>query len=197
MMKNTCSPINRTRGYILIIKRTTLTTFALFVLANTSFAKTQISFPNDTFATSCAEYVLLRKNTEVLEHVNNKIIESEYLDCSLSKNLKLVSNSSLILKTMLNQVGTRSIPSSLGPSVSRTETFEDTGFRLNEDVTAIKLERPNRNFVISLKGELSKNTYLIWVVDEILDANYRSYYAAIFEVTGQSGKIKPYYASGF
>ena len=157
--------------------------------------KSEITFVSGETANECVSYNSQRANEDIRDTINNMIIASEYLECSLSDSLKVVGNPEEIISQIYENVRIRSLPTSLGPSVPRNSLLSEK-FELVLP-NKIVFETKSHNVNISIKGVLSGNRYLIWVVDEILDATYRSYYPAILLIEGEQINVLPFYESGF
>lgn len=161
-------------------------------------AKTAIEFENDQKVENCADYNRLRKTLFLKESVGNMIVQSEYLDCSLPSLKGGVDNALFILDSILKNMLIRSIPTSLGPSTEDGDTLAMAGFKVSLPQQAVEYVKGDHDLVINLKGKISDDTYLIWVVDEILKSTYRAYYPAKIKIDN-NGHIEPlpYYKSGY
>lgn len=161
-------------------------------------AKSIIEFEDGQKADNCADYNRLRENLLVKESVNNMIVQSEYLDCSLPSLTESIDDASIVLDSIAKNMLVRSIPTSLGPSVKRGDTLAMAGFKVSLTRLAVEYTKGDHNVGIVLKGKVSDDTYLIWVVDEILESSYRSYYPAKIEIDDE-GNVEsiPYYKSGY
>ena len=158
-------------------------------------AKTEISFQSGRTATDCTSYNQIRKSEPLVETVNNMILASDYLECSLSPNLLHFPSYKSLLFQINEQVRIRQFPLSIGQMVGRNDKLKVLFMVDGKD--SLTYEKENHNVKIVVKGMLSDQKYLIWVVDEILDATYRAYYPAILTVDNELFEIEPYYASGF
>lgn len=184
----------------MFIRTSALILFALTIQTYSlnSNAKTIIEFENGQKVKNCADYNRLRATIFIKETVNNMMVQSEYLDCSLPSLTESIENTSTILDHIAKNMLIRSIPTSLGPSAERSDTLAKAGFKASLTQPTIKYTKNDHNVVITLKGKISEDTYLIWVIDEILNSTYRSYYPAKIRIDS-SGKITPlpYYNSGY
>jgi hypothetical protein len=144
---------------------------------------------------NCTAYNQLRESESILETTNNMLVAAEYLECSLSSKLNKKNNSSDILANALDIVRIRQLPLSLAQQVGRHDVLKSKFVFDGEH--SLKYDKGHHNVVISIKGSLSQNKYLLWVTDEILNATYRAYYPAVLVVNGSDYIVKPYYASGF
>ena len=158
-------------------------------------AKTEINFQSGRTASDCASYNQLRKSEHLAETVNNMIVASEYLDCSLSPNLIHLPSYKPLLVQINDQVRIRQFPLSLGQMVERNDKLKVLFMVKGNDT--LSYEKETHNVQIAVKGMLTNQKYLLWVVDEILDATYRAYYPAVLSVDNGLFEIEPYYASGF
>ncbi len=190
-------PEGITKQIMLKTINTALNALAIFFISiSICYAQNEIKMDNGQKANNCNIYNKLRESHKVREGVNNDLISSEYLDCSITPDLKQVKNSPEILQAMYHKLRVRKLPTSFSQSVSRKDTFFDAGFTITPD--SIAYQKEDRNFSITLKGKITDNKYLIWVVDEILNGTYRSYYPAIAEISDNDNiNITPYYQSGY
>lgn len=158
-------------------------------------AKTEISFQSGHTASDCASYNHQRKSERLADTVYNRMIASEYLECSLSPSLRHLPSYTLLLIQVNEQVRVRQFPLSLAQMVDRNDKLKALFMVQGND--SLAYEKENHNVKIGVKGMLTDQKYLLWVVDEILDANYRAYYPAVLSVDNGKFEIEPYYASGF
>lgn len=163
-----------------------------------SIAKTAIEFEDGQKVENCTDYNRLRETLFVEESVNNMVIQSEYLDCSLASLAGNIDNVSFILDSIAKNMLIRSIPTSLGPSTEDSDTLAMTGFKVSLAQQAVEYVEDDHNLVITLKGRISDDTYLIWVTDEILKSTYRAYYPAKIRIDNNGDVTpSPYYKSGY
>lgn len=163
-----------------------------------SYAKTAIEFEDGQKVENCTDYNRLRETLFIKESVDNMIIQSEYLDCSLRSLTGNIDDVSFVLDSIAKNMLIRSIPTSLGPSTEDGDTLAVTGFKVSLTQQAVEYASDDHNLVITLKGRISDDTYLIWVTDEILKSTYRAYYPAKIRIDNK-GNITPYpyYKSGY
>lgn len=174
-------------------------TSILFFASTTSCsAKTSIELENGGIVDNCTTYNKLRESFTIKESTVNSLISSEYLECSIKKGLANTENSASVLDAIKVSLRVRKLPLSIAQSVNRKDTFNDAGFNVDLKSNSLNYEMNNSNIVISLKGSLTESEYLIWIVDEVLDTTYRSYYPAIIKIS-KDGMVtaSPYYNSGF
>lgn len=161
-------------------------------------AKEAIEFEDGQIVEQCEDYNRLRDSLLVKDSIDNMIVQSAYLDCSLSSLVNSVDSPPFVLDIILHKMPVRSIPTSLGQSVENDSTLAMSGFKVSLDHQSIEYTKEDHNIVIVLKGELSGNTYLVWGYDEILNATYRAYFPAVVEVsTDNKVQVRSYYKSGF
>lgn len=179
--------------------RIKICTSILFVALTASCsAKTPIELENGEIVDNCTSYNKLRESFTIKESTVNSQTSSEYLECSIKKELANTENPASVLDAIKVSLRVRKLPLSIAQSVNRKDTFNDAGFNVDLKSNSLNYEMNNSNIVISLKGRLTESEYLIWVVDEVLDATYRSYYPAIIKIS-KDGMVtaSPYYNSGF
>ena len=179
--------------------RIKICTSILFVAFTASCsAKTPIELENGEVVDNCTSYNKLRESFTIKESTVNSQISSEYLECSIKKELVDTENSASVLDAIKGNLRVRKLPLSIAQSVNRKDTFNDAGFNVDLKLNSLNYEMNNSNIVISLKGRLTESEYLIWIVDEVLDATYRSYYPAIIKIA-KDGMVtaSPYYNSDF
>lgn len=199
--------LNHTNNDIRIIRFASLLLIAFIASCS---AKTPVELSNGTKVDNCTDYNVQRKALRIKEHVNNILFSSEYLECSLNKPLLPVDNPKATLALIAKKLKARQLPLSIGPSVDRKATLHTAGLVVSTTSNSLIFDKENksnkdsnRNLVIILKGKLSTNQYLVWVVDEILNATYRAYYPAIITITAGAADdddtvtAAPYYAGGF
>lgn len=160
-----------------------------------AIAKPEIRMESGKTASNCTVYNQLRESEAILESTNNMLASAEYLECSLPLKLHEQKDYSELLANALNIVRIRQFPLSLAQQVERQDVlnskFVFTG------TNSLEYVEGHHNIVITVKGSLSQNEYLLWVTDEILNATYRAYYPALLVVNKSNYVVKPYYASGF
>ncbi len=191
-------PVEEKRLIILIRTRVFILLVILFqgCSLNTN-AKTAIEFEDGQVVENCVDYNRFRETLLVNETVANMIVLSEYLECSLPSVTGRVDEPS-ILDSIVKKMLIRSIPTSLGPATDDNDTLAMVGFKVLLDQKAVEYVKDDHNVTITLKGRLSDDTYLIWVVDEVLKSTYRAYYPAKIKI-GNKGLVTstPYYTSGY
>lgn len=175
--------------------RLLLTTIFAVTTCSAALAKPAITMQSGKVAEDCSSYNELRYSERPREDIKNKLVASEYLECSLASNPTPVKNSVEVLQQFNQQLRIRQFPLSLGPRVSRRDLLK-LKFTYADNSSLIYVDG-NHHVSIALKGEIAERRYLVWVTDEILDATYRSYYPAVVVRNGTDFKVEPYYASGF
>ncbi len=178
-----------------------VSSLAVFVLLGVSggcYSNTPIELQNGASVDNCSDYNEARKQSKIKEQSRNVSISSEYLSCSLLPEVEPIVEAESILKLINRKLKVRSIPTSLGMSVGRKDTFEAAGAVLNADKQALEIVSDERNFKIFLKGRLN-GKLLVWVVDELSQGAYRSYYPALLSVSEdeESVLVSSFYESGF
>lgn len=162
------------------------------------YSKSSIELQNGLSVDNCSDYNEARKDSKIKEGSRNFSIASEYLDCSILPGLEPIVEANEILRLINSALRIRSIPTSLGMSVGRKDTFKVLDPNLNFDTHALEIVSEERNFKIFLKGRL-QDKVLIWIVDEIPKGTYRSYYPALLIISVDEGTVlaSPFYESGF
>lgn len=161
-------------------------------------AKEAIEFEDGQIVDQCKDYNRLRDILLVKDSIDNMIVQSAYLDCSLPSLVNSVDNAPFILDIILNKMLVRSLPTSLGQSVEDDSTLAVSGFKISSENNSVEYIKEDHNIVIVLKGKLSGNTYLVWVYDELLNSTYRAYFPAVVEVSMDDDiHVRPYYKSGY
>lgn len=171
----------------------------VILLPGYGFSKETISMSDDTSVNNCIDYNLARKNQNIFESSSNLLYASEYLECSLlDKNFKKIDKLyyESDLKIVFKKFTLRSVPSSLGPRIDRSDTLYSLGGTLDLGNAKITLTDQDDNFVLSLKGKIG-DKYLVWIVDEVLSGTYRSYYPALLTIDGDKVTASPLYESGY
>lgn len=144
---------------------------------------------------NCTGYNKLRKSETIRESTDNMLVSAAYLECSLPLKLHKQNNYSELLANALNFVRIRQFPLSLAQQVERLDLLNSKFVLTGKN--SLEYVKGHHNIVITVKGSLSPNEYLLWVTDEILNATYRAYYPAVLVVNKSNYVVKPYYASGF
>lgn len=157
--------------------------------------KPEIKIESGKVISNCTGYNKLRESEKILETTNNMLVSAEYLECSLSPNIQIRNNYSELLDKVLEVVRVRQFPLSLAQQVDRNAVL-NTLF-VSDKTYSLKYDKGHHNVAITIKGSFSKNEYLVWVTDEILNATYRAYYPAVLVVSGSNYAIEPFYESGF
>lgn len=157
--------------------------------------KSSVILESGEVVNNCNEYNKYRQYSRVKETINNQIAAGEYLECSLISTLETRSGYNIILKEMLSNIRVRQLPLSVGPRAGRKDKLNTLFSLSGED--SLLFEENDHHIRLRIKGLMSKDVYLVWVSDEILNATYRSYYPALMHVAGNKFKVSPYYQSGF
>jgi hypothetical protein len=135
----------------------------------------------------------------LMETVNNSIVASEYLRCSLTNTRSIPANEASIVAKQLQALRLRQIPLSIAQLYGRLTVLSEAGFNPVNDKLLWSAEQ--HNVVVQVKAKASgfAKRYLIWVSDVIADGNYHAYYPAWIEISANSSTIKvlPVYQSGF
>lgn len=162
-----------------------------------------IAFANGDTAQNCEDFNKLRSESKIAEDVNNHIIMANYLHCTLDDEAlnaaKPYQVEASVLDTIANNLSVRQLPTSLSQTVAASDSFADAGFDINPDTSALVLSNdPDRIFTVELKDQLSDNSYLIWVSDQIKSGTYKAFYAAKV-ILNEDGTVvaQPFYDSGF
>lgn len=146
-----------------------------------------LAFDNGQTATNCIEYISLLKESTISETVHNKLIKSEYLICDL---IHLIDNNNIAINTSNDTLGVllatyldlRSFPNSLSQMIDDSKV---TLMSLAPEDIIIKgnsVKYETSDWVLFLEvvavtdlNNNSKNDLIIWLSDEAMDGNYRSY----------------------
>ena len=171
--------------------------FALMMISSVCFAgeKSKIAMESGKVASDCASYNKLRASERILETSINKLVSSEYLECSLTRGVEQTSNVDNFIELLMNSVRIRQFPLSLGPQINRKTLLKDK-FDYNGKFS-LEYENGQHHIRITYKGKISEGRHLFWVTDEILDATYRAYYPAVVVSSHNGFVVEPYYGGGF
>ena len=169
--------------------------FLLFIsLSFFANAKPEIKMESGKTASDCITYNQLRETELISESVDNMLI-SAYLDCSVPIKLHNEHDYSALIANALNIVRIMDFPLSLAQHVGRQDLLNSKFVSTGNN--SLEYAKEHHNILITVKGTLSQNEYLLWVSDEILNATYRAFYPAVLVVNKGGYLIKPYYLSGF
>ena len=158
---------------------------------NDNFKKTRssLSFNGGSLATNCQTYHELATKYEIEETINNQLTKSEYLLCDA---LKILSTSSKISteninisnrgEALLSKLDLRSFPSSLNRmSDKNTHTLKSLHPQQTKFVGNVaEFSTEDWSFILEVVAVTKINDndipdWVIWVVDESKQGNYRGY----------------------
>lgn len=88
------------------------------------------------------------------------------------------------------------LPLSISQSVTAKATFKSLNWKVDKKGLKIEYSNDDMNIVISLERK-TKNGYLIFITDEILNGTYRSYFPAELIVDNNTISVRPIYKSGW
>lgn len=181
---------------LLLMNKVILFLFLFLFMSKGLVAKEAIFLENGIKVDNCTDYNKYRKFYELKLGVNNEILSSKYLECSIDENIYL-SVDSTILSHLYEKLRVRQFPLSIGPKTSRKLKFKDVGFILDYKNASIsyKNEIEDVYITIFLKGKIINKTdsYLLWVYDEKFMATYRAYYPIIVRINKDDIDILPFY----
>jgi hypothetical protein len=160
---------------------------------------TAITLANGEIVTNCADYNSVRSTHMIAKTVNNMMIASEYLPCSLANTAELAVDEANLIGQQLLTMRVRQIPLSIAQLYSRKTSLSDSGFELKNDTLEWYGEQHSIIVQVKAKANDVDNRYLIWISDLITDGNYYAYYPAWIDVTFAPTTIKvlPIYQSDF
>lgn len=162
--------------------------------------KNLIEFEDGQVVDNCYHYNKLREVQFVKDDIDNMIIQSEYLDCSLAEELKDFNDKSTF-DTIVDNMTLGDVPNSLNMSLNMSldkgATFKVAGFESDFQNKVIYLSNDNVNIRFNIKGIFPNGEILVWVVDEQLLGNYRSYFPFKVKLEGNKVIALPFYSSGF
>jgi hypothetical protein len=151
---------------------------------------------------SCESYATLH-SSGVVEDVANQLVKSEYLICDVlgrvgkDSELGPLVPAASYAEALASRLDLRSFPSSLGPRL------EDDRFTLERLFGAEALQRGPRGVAVSttdlsyvlkavVVGDLDQSgadDWLVWLTDEVLAGNYRSYQTLLIKDVGSQGLL--------
>lgn len=153
-----------------------------------SIGRSDLIFKSGEVATDCNSYYQLSLAGRVDESVSNQQVRGEYLVCDA---LKILENTTLSAvdsvdvtfgQALRSGLDLRSFPSSVRQLAEETKYSFEELFPAESDVLAetVRLSLEDWNLSVSVVATLDLNAsgnadWVIWVVDESLDGNYRSY----------------------
>ncbi|MFT4940815.1 MAG: hypothetical protein ACI88A_003874, partial [Paraglaciecola sp.] len=148
---------------------------------------------------NCEQYNNARSAQRIMETVNNNIVASEYLPCSLANTRPPEVDEANSVATQLLGLGVRQIPLSIAQRYGRKTLLAEAGF--NQVDNKLLWSAGQHRVVVQVIAKASdvSTRYLIWVSDVIADGNYYAYYPAWIEISPLSTTIKvmSVYQSGF
>ena len=160
---------------------------------------TAITLANGQIVSNCMQYNNERSTSMIMETVNNSMLASEYLTCSLPNTSSIDANEADIVVKKLLKLRVRQIPLSIAQLYGRKTLLSEAGF--DQVSNSLVWSGEQHSVVVQVKAKASNvsNRYLIWVSDVITDGNYHAYYPAWIETSPNSTTIKvvPVYKSGF
>lgn len=173
--------------------------FMLFALVVDVFAMTPVNIIGVGEVDSCATYNEARSRGRLDEGINNMLISSEYLECSLNiEGFYDIESSKRkhVLSQIYSNFNVVSIPTSISQKITKIDTFEKLNADIDFSDDKISLMLNGSSITLYLKGRFY-NDYLVWIVNEISESAYYSYYPAIVEVSDKDVTARPLYKSGY
>jgi len=160
---------------------------------------TGITLANGQIIFNCAQYNHARSVYSIMETVNNNIIASEYLPCSLPNTSPIQADEADKLAKLLLALSVRQLPLSIAPQYGRKTLLSEAGFSQAKDKLLWSAEQHSVVLQVKAKSRIFARRYLIWVSDVIADGNYHAYYPAWIDTSDNSSTIRvlPVYHSGF
>jgi hypothetical protein len=160
---------------------------------------TAITLANGQIVSNCGQYTNARSAQRIMETVNNTIVASEYLPCSLTNTRPLETGEVDSVTKQLLALSVRRLPLSIAQLYGRKTLLAEAGF--NQVDNKLLWSAGQHRVVVQVIARASdvSNRYLIWVSDVIADGNYYAYYPAWIETSPDSTMIQvmPVYQSGF
>jgi hypothetical protein len=158
-----------------------------------------ITLANGQIISNCEQYNHARSAHMIMETVNNNIIASEYLPCSLPYTSAIEADEADMVAKQLLALRVRQMPLSIAPLYGRKTLLSEAGFNQVDDKLLWSAEQHSVVLQVKAKASDVGNRYLIWVSDVITDGNYHAYYPAWAEASPDPTTIKvwPVYQSGF
>ncbi|MFT6896925.1 MAG: hypothetical protein ACJA13_001330 [Paraglaciecola sp.] len=158
-----------------------------------------ITLTNGQIVSNCEQYNNARSTHLIMDTVNNSMIASEYLSCSLANTTALeVGEADSVAKQLL-ALRVRQFPLSIAQLYGRKTLLAEAGFNQVDNTLLWSAEQHSVVLQVKAKATDVSNRYLIWVSDVITDGNYHAYYPAWVEASPDPTTIKvmPLYQSGF
>lgn len=169
--------------------------------------RTPVSFESGKTVASCSEYLLHKKGTSLSEGVNNMMIAGEYVICDSVELIKSAKVNGAAKydgksameygKTLYNKLDLRSFPSSMGPSLEDDSFIPATLKYRDFKISKYGIKSDTEEWFISFEvvadmdfdGD-SKREWLVWLIDEAKEGNYRAYSAIVIDGIGESDFLK-------
>ncbi len=145
---------------------------------------------------NCTDYNSARDEVSLDESNDNMIVSAEYLVCAYDFSIGSLAQQDEIFDKLYADFDVSKLPLSISQSVTAKATFKSLNWKVDKKGLKIEYSNDDINIVISLERK-TKNGYLIFITDEILNGTYRSYFPAELIVANNTISVRPIYKSGW
>lgn len=174
--------------------------FILFFITSSNAAEPlkheKILMADGRSAETCMEYNSMRSEIALDESVSNMILSSEYLECAYEFSAGPIDTSDKFIDRFYSDFDISKIPLSIAQEIEAGTTLKTLKSKLDRKNQRISFGNSRRNLVFTFERK-TKDGYLIFIIDEIFDGNYRAYFPAEVVEKNNSIQVRPIYKSGW